>query len=200
MKKLIAIPVTVVAAGLSLAACGPTVAKAPAPASSTPSSTPATTAPAAQAAQPAPAGTAPLTGPVGTTFKVTGNNGPNGASTVFTVTLNQVQQQATLGQYETLMNGSAHVAAAEFTVTGTSGQTSNNVNNDALVVGTDQQNHPTAFDAITAGTNFNHGEFSVSPGQTVTGWVSYELAPGVSVASVQWSPGWDGPVATWTVK
>jgi hypothetical protein len=44
-------------------------------------------------------------------------------------------------------------------------------------------------DHVTAGTNFNSGEFDVSPGQTVTGWVSFELAPGATMASIQWSPG-----------
>lgn len=200
LTKIAAVPVIALAAGLSLAACGQTVTKAPAthaPAAAAPAAPAATTAPTAAASPP---DTAPLSGAVGTTYQVTGPNGPSGASTVYTVTLDQVQQQATLGEYATLTNGADHVVAAEFTITGTSGQSSDDANNDAVVVGSDQQNYTPSFDTITAGTNFNSGDFNVTPGQTVTGWVAFELAPGTSIGSVQWSPGIGGQTATWTVK
>lgn len=186
LNKLIAVPAIALAAGLGLAACGTSVTKAPA----------AAPANAATSASPS---SAPLSGPVGTTYTATGPNGPNGQTTEYSVTLVQVEQQATLGQYETLTNGSDHVTAAEFTIKGITGQSSDDANSDAVAVGTDHQNYTPAMDDVTAGTNFNSGEFNVTPGQTVTGWVSFELAPGANMASVQWSPGIGGQTATWNV-
>ena len=115
-----------------------------------------------------------LTGPAGTTFEITGPNGPNGETTTYQVTLTQVLQQA-------------------------SGQASDNANVDAVAVGSNGQNYTSEFDEITAGTNFSNGDINVSPGQSLNGWVSFELPPGVSIASVQWHPGPGGEAATWTV-
>lgn len=62
----------------------------------------------------------------------------------------------------------------------------------AVAVGTDGQDYTPSFANITDGTNFNDGDFNVSAGQTVNGWVSFELPPGVTIASVQWTPGLGG--------
>jgi hypothetical protein len=43
------------------------------------------------------------------------------------------------------------------------------------------------YNSIADGTNFANGEFTVDPGQSIRGWVAFELPPGVSVASVQFS-------------
>lgn len=193
-KKILATVGTLALTGLAVSACGPTVAKAPA--SSAPAGTPA--APAASSPAASPSSSAPLSGPVGTTYTVTGMN-DSGNQTEYSVTLVRVDQQATLGAYETLTNGSDHVTAAEFTVTGKTGQSSDDANSDAVTVGTDQQDYTPSFDTITAGTNFNSGDFNVTPGQSVTGWVAFELAPGVTMASVQWTPGIGGQSATWTL-
>jgi hypothetical protein len=148
---------------------------------------------------PTPTPSAPLTGSVGSGFVVTGANGPSGANTVYNVTLDKVDQQASLGSYETLTNGNDHVTGAEFTIAGTSGATTDDANSDAVAVGTDGQDYTPSFDTITDGTNFNSGDFNVAAGQTVNGWVSFELPPGVTIASVQWTPGIGGQTATWTV-
>jgi hypothetical protein len=182
-------------AGLSLTACNGTIAKAVAPA--TPTSSASSSAPAPQAS---PSPSSALSGPVGTTYQVTGANGPNGENTVYSVTLVEVEQQATLTPYQSLTDGSDHVTAAEFTITGKTGESSDDADSDAVAVGSDQQDYQPSFDTVTAGTDFDSGDFNVSPGQTVTGWVSFELASGASIASVQWSPGLDGQAATWTVK
>jgi hypothetical protein len=186
-------------AGLSLAACGTAVAKTPAPVASASSASSSVPAAPASSSPPSSPSSGPLSGPVGTSYQVTGANGPNGENTVYTVTLVQVEQQATLGQYGTLTDGSDHVTAAEFTITGKTGESSDDANSDAVAVGTNGQDNTSSFDTITAGTNFDSGEFDVTPGQSVTGWVSFELAPGTSIASVQWSPGIGGQTATWTL-
>lgn len=195
-RKTSTVAITALAAGALAAGCGTTVSKAPA------ANAPAAAAAAADTSAPAPSQSPsqPLTGPVGTTFTVSGPNGPNGAATVYDVTLVRVEQQASLGQYGELTTAADHVTAAEFTVTGKTGQTSDDANNDAVVVGSDSQDYTPSFDTITAGTNFNSGTFNVSAGQSVTGWVAFELAPGASIASVQWSPGFGGQTATWAVK
>jgi hypothetical protein len=195
MNKTIITTAGLAIAGLSLTACNGTVAKAATPAA--PASSASSSAPAAQASA---SPSSPLSGPVGTTYQVTGANGPNGENTVYSVTLVEVEQQATLTQDESLTDGSDHVTAAKFTITGKTGDSSDDANSDAVAVGSDQQDYQSSFDSVTAGTNFDSGEFNVSPGQTVTGWVSFELASGASIASVQWSPGLDGQAATWTVK
>ena len=161
---------------------------------------PAATSPPSPAASSSPAPSPSLTtGTIGSGFEVTGPNGPAGATTVYDVTLDQVDQHASLGQYETLTNGDDHVTGAEFTITGKTGQTTDDADSDAVAVGTDGQDYTASFDTITDGTNFNHGDFNVGPGQAVKGWVAFELPPGVSIASIQWSPGLGGQTATWTV-
>lgn len=197
VKTAAGIAAIAAAGAVSLAACGTTVTKAPA------AKTPAgNAAPAATTAAPSPSPTPakPLTGGIGTTFEVTGPNGPSGATTVYDVKLVAVEQQAALGQYESLTNGSDHITAAEFTITGKTGQASDDADAVAVAVGSNGQDYQPSFDQITAGTNFDSGQFNVSPGTTVTGWVPFEIAPGATLASIQWSAGFDGPVATWTVK
>lgn len=192
----VTIAVLVAAIAMTLAGCD-SIAKdstAQPPATSAPPAAAPSAAPSALAGSPSDDGN--LTGPPGTAFTVTGDNGPNGATTVYDVTMTQVVQRAHLGQYESLSNGSDHVTAAEFKITGQSGQTSDDADNDAVVVGTDGQDYTPVFDTITEGTNFNGGDFRVGPGQSVTGWVAFELPPGVKIASVQWQPG-ISQTATW---
>lgn len=189
--------ITTVIAGLGgaalvagAAACGTSVTK------SQPSSPPA------HSSQPgsSPSSNPSLTGPTGTTFEITGPNGPNGESTIYQVTMTQVVQQAQLGPGGSLTHSGYHVAGAQFTVTGKSGQTSDNANRAASAVGSNGQSYTSEFDTITAGTNFNSGDVKVSAGQSMNGWVSFELPPGVNIASVQWHPGVGGEATTtWTV-
>lgn len=183
-----------VAAGAALAAglaaCGPTVSKADAP--------PSTFAPSPSSPATSPPATS---GPLGTTFKVTTTD-DSGNAVAYTVTLGKVDQHAGLTAYEALDKPGDHMAAARFTITGVTGQESDDANNDATVVGTDTTEYQPSFTSVADGGNFNGGTFSVSPGETVSGWVAFELAPGQSAASVQWSPaaGFSGSHATWTLR
>jgi hypothetical protein len=142
---------------------------------------------------PSPSPSDTLTGAVGTTFTVTAGDG-----TSYDVTLDRVIQHAALGQYDSLTNYADHAAAAEFTITGNTGQSSDDANSDANVIGSDQVQYQYA--SLTDLPNFSYGEFKVAPGQAVKGWVSFELPPGASVAQVQWAPSFNGPAATWTVS
>lgn len=172
----------------------------------TPAGTTTTHIPAGQSKQvypvstPSPSPTTGnLTGAVGTTFTVTGDNGVNDTQTTYDVTLTGVEQDATLAPYEALSNDADHMAAAEFTITGKTGDTSDDANNDATVIGSNGQQYTFSASSVTAGTNFNYGDYNAGPVQTVKGVVAFELPSGVSIKSVQWSPGFEGPSASWSV-
>lgn len=141
------------------------------------------------------------TGPVGTTFVVTDTN-QNGATVKYSVTLDKLKQHAAPdNQFDTPPAGD-HLAGAEFTIKGISGTDSDDANNDAAATGTDQQTYQTGVESLAAGTNFNSGQFSTSPGSVSIGWVSFEVKNGVHVATVQWNPDSDmsgEAPATWTV-
>ena len=79
--------------------------------------------------------------------------------------------------------------ATVFVVTDTgSAQTSDDANGDASVIGSDDQSYSPDFDDVTECTNFNDGEYQLSPGQSLTGCVVFQLPTSVTVAQVQWSP------------
>jgi hypothetical protein len=69
------------------------------------------------------------------------------------------------------------------------GQASDDANSDLTVIGSDGQVYQPSFHDTTAGTNFDSGTFHVGPGQMVRGVVNFELPHGVTVQSLQWSPG-----------
>jgi hypothetical protein len=165
----------------------------------TPAATPAPTSFTAAPAAPVAPSTTPsnLSGPAGTMFIASGDFGPAAAQSIYDVTLDQVVQNATLGPFETLNTSTDHMAGAEFTITGHTAQTSDDANTDAVAVGSDGQDYQPSFNSITEGTDFDSGTFNVSPGQTVKGWVAFEVPAGVTVVAVQWSPGFDSPTGTW---
>ena len=76
------------------------------------------------------------------------------------------------------------------TIVGTSGSTAYDANSDAAAIGSDGQQY--SYASIVSLPTFSYGEFHVSPGVTVKGWVAFELPPGVTVASVQWAPSLTG--------
>jgi len=184
----IAITAAIAAGALALAGCGAAISKTPAAPASTTAAAQAASAPA-----PSPTSSAPLTGGIGTSFTVTTGDGSS-----YDVTLDQVEQHAAAGPYEAPQNAGDHFAAAQFTITGVSGSTSDDANNDASAVGSDEQQYQSS-DATLTVPNFDSGMFNVGPGQSVKGWVALELPPGVTVASVQWAPGFNGSAATWNL-
>ena len=177
---------------LALTACASAAVKATAPPTMF---TPAAAAPAATTPSPAPV----TSGPVGTSYTVTTQD-DSGANVSYTVTLVRVDQAAQLAPYTAVGTAGDHMAAAEFRISGVTGQVSDDANSDAEAIGTNTTEYPFSINAVTAGPNFSYGQFQVSPGQTVTGWVSFELPAGQRVASVQWTPDtFEAAHATWTV-
>lgn len=174
-----------------LAACGTSV---------TPTSTPSNAAPAAAAQSaapsPSPSSSGPVSGGIGSSFKVTDSQGD-----VYDVTLDKVIDPAQgADQFSTPDNGKRFVAAV-FTIRGVSGTSSDDANSDAVVTGSDTQQYQPDFDDIAGYTNFNSGEFDVTPSQTLTGAVNFQVPTGVTVANVQWvANSFSGAVGTWDLK
>jgi hypothetical protein len=129
---------------------------------------------------------------------VKGSNN-SGNDTTYTVTAIKVDQHSALTPYDTLTNPSDHLAAVEFKISGVSGQSQDNANLDAAVLTGNTQQVSSALNDTPNGGNWNYGDFSVAAGQSASGWVTFELPPGQSVASVMWTPGFSGDTGTWTV-
>lgn len=178
---------------------GATVTKTvPAPTSA--AAAPSSPAEAAAVPPPSPSPSSTTSGPLGTTFAVTSQD-DNGNNVSYKVTAETVDQHAGLGPYQTLNNNADHMAAVKFTITGVTGQVSDDADSDAVAIGSDTTEYQPSFTTVTDGGDFNDGSFAVGPGETVSGWVSFEVPPGKTIASVQWSPSssFSGTHATWTV-
>ena len=194
------LPLAIVACGLLAAAgcAGATVTKTVASTSSA-AAAPSSPSQAAAAPPPSPSPSSTTSGPLGTMFTVTTQD-DNGNNVSYNVTAETVDQHAGLGPYQTLDNNADHMAAVKFTITGVTGQVSDDADSDAVAIGSDTTEYQPSFNSVTDGGNFDSGQFTVSPGQTVSGWVAFEVPPGKTIASVQWTPdSFSGQAATWTV-
>jgi hypothetical protein len=186
-----------VALGGGLAACSTgSVSKVSAPKTSAPA--PATSAPKAAPKTAPPSN--PNSGPLGTTYQVGGTDS-NSNSTTYKVTAVTVDQHSPLAPYDSLTNSADHLAAVKFRITGVTGESSDDANNNASVISGDTTQYPSALNSTADGPNFSSGSFTLAPGQTASGWVTFELPPGQSIASVQWVPssGLSDQAGTWTV-
>jgi hypothetical protein len=91
------------------------------------------------------------------------------------------------------------LVGAEFKLTGITGNAQDDANTDAAIQGSNSQLYSPEFNGLAAGTNFNNGDFSLTPGSTEVGWVTFELPHGVKVAQVQWDPSFSGSPVTWVI-
>ena len=64
---------------------------------------------------------------------------------------------------------------------------SDNANLDVGVVGTDGQDYSADFNSIMGCTNFNNGDYVLSPGEAQRGCVTFQLPRSVKVARVQFT-------------
>lgn len=143
-----------------------------------------------------------LTGPLGTTFTDTVTDNSTGAESKYDVIAVRVLDPAAgSDEFETADPGK-RLIGVKFRITGDSGYSHENANNDAVILGDDGQVYDADFSSLAAGTNFSSGDFGVTAGQTQVGWVTFQLPRGVRVSSVQWQPDPFGeqPPATWTVS
>jgi hypothetical protein len=131
-------------------------------------------------------------------FKISGTD-QNDNPTVYDVTLVAVSQDAAPDNSFDAAPAGQHLVSAEFKITGISGASTDDANSDASINGANQQVYQPTFTGLAAGTNFDSGQFTVSPGQTEIGYVAFQLPNGVAASSVVWSPGLGGASGTWTV-
>ena len=116
-------------------------------------------------------------GPIGTAFTITTQD-DNGNNVSYNVTAETVDQHAGLGPYETLNNNADHMAAVKFTITGVTGQVSDDANGDAVAIGSDTTEYQPSFNTVTDGGNFNSGTFAVAPGETSAAGCRPRCRPG----------------------
>lgn len=158
------------------------------------SAQPAATQPAySPSASPTP--TTLADGTVGSSFTATDQN-----NNKYDITLVKVIDPAqSSDQYTTPDNGT-HFVAAVFTIKGVSGTASDDANNDATVVGSDSQDYDSGYATTSGYTNFNNGDWTVAPGHSVTGEVTFQVPNEVKVSSIQWTlDSGFGKTATWDV-
>ena len=181
------VTVAAAAAMLGIAGCS-SIAK-----TSTPQPT-AATAPASSSTAPAP--TSSLSGPVGTSYAVTDESGNK-----MSVTLTQVIDPAQgADQFNSPQSGNRLVGAV-FDIKGINGTFSDDANNDATLIGSNGQTYTADFDSIAGYTNFNHGEYSVSAGESSVGAVTFQVPGAVTVSKIEWSANGDlgGAPAEWLI-
>jgi len=145
----------------------------------------------------------PHTGPLGTTMTVTDSlAGPNGDQTAkYKVTVERILQDATPDNSFDAAPSGQHLVGVEIKLQGVSGTVSDSSDNDVAAIGSNDQTYDTGIGGVAAGTDFNEGQFNLSPGTTLVGWETFDVPNGVTIAKVQWTPSsgmGDQPV-TWTV-
>ncbi len=181
------VTVAVAAAMLGIVGCG-TIVKT--------SSAAHTAAAASASSKAAPSPSNSLSGPVGTSYTVTDQSGNQISVTL--VKLIDPAQGA--DQFTTPQSGDQFVGAV-FIIKGINGTFSDDANNDATLIGSDGQTYTADFDSIAQYTNFNHGEYSVSAGESSVGAVTFQVPLAVTVSKIEWSAndGLGGGPAEWLI-
>jgi hypothetical protein len=132
---------------------------------------------------------------VGSTVNIGGSKGLG-------VTLTQVIDPASgADQYTTADAGKRFVAVdLKITNNGTAAF-SDDANSDVTLIGTDNQSYTADFDSVSECTNFNSGQFTLSPGESSTGCVVFQVPNGVNTAKVQFQTesGFSGSTGEWLV-
>jgi hypothetical protein len=154
--------------------------------------TSSSTSPSAASATPQVADSATTEGPVGTSFTLTSDDG-----TSYDVTLIKIVDPARGADEFSTPSDSSRFVGAVFSITGRAGHSSDNANNDALLVGSDGQDYQSDFSQIKGYTNFNGGDWNVGVGKTVTGAVTFQVPKGVTVQSIQWGGLFASTPASW---
>ena len=90
--------------------------------------------------------------------------------------------------------------AIDFSLRNTSGSTiTDDINNDVTLIGTDSQSYTPDFDGVSECTNFNEGEYTLTPGNAESGCVVYQVPNGIDIKLIQFTlNSFSGDVAQWT--
>ena len=140
---------------------------------------------------------APSVPHLGATLTVTDmNNHP------FSVQLTQVQDPAVASDSFDTASPGKRLVAAYFSLTNKGSSTiQDDANSNATVVGSDNQSYQPNFDTVNGCTNFDAGQYTLTPGSTSSGCVVFSIPNSVTVAKVQFQPtSFSGTVAEWVVS
>lgn len=157
-----------------------------------------TTTPKASTTQTTPkASTTPSNPGVGAILSFKDENGD-----AYSVQLVQVIDPAQGADQFTTPNTGDRFVAAVFKITDTgSASISDDANDNASIVGSDDESYSADFDSVAECTNFNSGTYQVAPGESLTGCVVFQIPTSVNISKVEWSPtsGFGGSFGQWTV-
>jgi hypothetical protein len=143
---------------------------------------------------------ASLTGAVGTTFEVSGTDS-NDSTTHYKVKLVKwLPVAAPDNSFDAAPSGH-FIAAAEIKLTGISGSSQGDADDSMQMISTTGHVAESNDGGIAAGTDFNSGSFTVAPGETEVGYVSFIVPDSQKINTIQWSDSdfMGGPVVTWKV-
>lgn len=104
-------------------------------------------------------------------------------------------------QFNTPDAGKRFVAVM-FKITDTGHQsTSDAADNNASLIGSDNQTYPTDLSTVAGCTDFNSGQYQLTPGQSSTGCVVFQVPTAVYVKKIEWSPssGFSNDFGTWNI-
>lgn len=136
-------------------------------------------------------------GVVGASFSLN-----DGTGISYQVTLVKVIDPARgADQFSTPASGKRFVGLV-FRIKGVTGSPQGeDANNDAVLVGANGRDYPADLNGIAGYTNFDDGAIHVTPGQTVTGAVAFQVPASVVVSTVQWTAlSGFGPMVEWNVQ
>ncbi|UQX13415.1 DUF4352 domain-containing protein [Candidatus Mycobacterium methanotrophicum] len=124
---------------------------------------------------------------VGATLNLTGESGPLAA------TLSQIINPATGTDGPPTddngnANGSTYIAAM-LTINNTSTSArKDDADNDAVLIGSDNQSYTPDFHSVTECTDFSNGEYQLGPGESANGCVVFVVPPGITPAKFKYTP------------
>jgi hypothetical protein len=77
---------------------------------------------------------------------------------------------------------------------------SDDANTDLTVIGSNKQVYQANFDPLAGCTNFDSGDYIVSPGTSEVGCVAFQVPTGITVAKIAFNPngGFSTNNAYWT--
>jgi Domain of unknown function (DUF4352) len=105
------------------------------------------------------------------------------------VTLTQVIDPAQPSNQYITPNAGDRFVATVFTIKNVSSKSgTGDANNNASVIGSNNQTYTADFDTVSECTNFDNGEFQLGPGESATGCVVFQLPTSVTVTKVHWTP------------
>lgn len=178
-KIMLGLAVIVAASG----GCATTTKHATSSVTTSPSPTLAT-APSQTVPATSPPTVAPTPATTGSTIGVSDGNGKTAD-----VTLTKVTDPATgADQFTSPDPGKRFVAATIEIMNTTAGTTlTGDADSDLTLIGSDDQDYTADFSDVVGCTNFNDGEYTIAPGQALTGCVTFQLPTSVTPAKAQFA-------------